>query len=263
MDPEAHTLYDLPTSVDDNKIVVQIFIKEDEGITEVPREEMVTKENVPIKNWPACKPVLRHDIANDTDPGLSRKVAYAGYTIWILHSIVLVLNLIISIVLVSPLTYKRQQFLLFEFVTLNACLLFVVPLAHFAVYWQLYKAQVEKTVQRFILSFISYAVAIFFTLILVSGVYTPGIYMSEIYVSRKYYSENEYESEYGIGFALSIFMSTVWSLFALAFIAIFILDIILARRHNHSIGSVIIFARNAAANLTKEITRLRLHLRTD
>ncbi|KAL0485180.1 SCAMP6, partial [Acrasis kona] len=259
-DPEPHSSYTPPTLAPSfvnrsrDEIAEQIRIREEELDRRekdlLIREEMVTGENILPKNWPACKPVLRHDIANDTDAGLSRKVAYAGYTLWILYCIALGLNLIVMIVTVSmPVSGGiKENIQKFQYVVYCLVFLIVVPPANFAVYWQLYKAQVEKTVPRFILFFLGYAVTIIFTLFLVSGWCTPGIYVAILYFPLS--------SEYGliVGFVLSIFMAIVWALFTLAFIVVFILNIKLARQHNHSINSAIEFTKKAAVGTAASLT---------
>jgi ABC-type multidrug transport system fused ATPase/permease subunit len=213
------------------------------------REGAVANAKPP--NWPFCKPFLYHDIYNAIQPGLGRRITYLGYVLWILFSVATFLNFCVAVVTVCmPVpgtkgitnTLERVQFVLFA-----GLIALVTPAAHFVLsYWQLYTAQVELTIGRFMLFFLGYGIAILFGLFLISGWYNYG--PCGIVVAILYFPTT---GDYGpiVAFCLNLFMATIWAVFTLIFIVIFIINIKLARQQNHSFNKAVEFTKGAAVGL--------------
>lgn len=249
-----------PGTIEDNALLLKkINIMEKEAELERRERELQIREgavaDVKPKNWPICKPFLHHDIRGDIQPGLKQKVALSGYYGWFALCAILFLNFTCAVITIfMPVdsnngiqrTIDKFKFVLFAVIN--------IPLGiggHFALcYWPLYKALSTLTIGRYTLFFVGYGLAIIVTLFMAAGWYDYGA--CGLVVAIMYFPTSTTGN--GVAFGLNLMMAALWSALAILFIVIYILNIKIARKENHSFAKAVDVTKSALVSTVGKVT---------
>jgi len=205
------------------------------------------------KNWPRCYPLVDHTY--HPIPSVQRKiVAWVGYILWYIFSVVLVFNFFTSIItLFAP--GKADLFSNIWFIVFAFLIMILGIPCHFVLsYWPLYKAMRHGNVPRYCIFFVGYALPVLFCLFAIGGWYNYGV--GGIVAVIQYWptvAGSDEDPSY-VAFVPNLILAFLWGGLGIAFLIVFIVVILLFRRQKHTLKDVQQLASDSTRDAVNAVT---------
>jgi hypothetical protein len=188
-------------------------------------------------NFPICYPFVYHNIKDEIEPGLRRRVAYLGFLGWIILMVLVVLNFMCACATVAaPVTsptggivdpIQKAKFIVVSFLWV----IIGIP-GHFALcYWPLYTAMRSCHVARFFIFFLGYAIAVILAGFAVSGYFEYG--PCGVVAAIAYFPS----TGNAWAFVINLTMAGLWGLQCAYYVLIYAMAIAVFRKR-HSLAKV-------------------------
>lgn len=187
-------------------------------------------------NFPICYPIVYHNISDEIEAGVRRKIAYMGYIGWFILIGLVVLNFLCACATIAaPVSTGGiiDPTAKAKFIIISLLWIIIGIPGHFIVcYWPLYTTMRSCHAGRFFLFFIGYAIAIIMSGFAISGLYEYGpcgIIAAIAYLGAV--------GEAPWVFIMQLAMAGLWGL-QLAYYVIIYIMVISVFRKRHSLSKV-------------------------
>eukprot|EP01027_Heterolobosea_sp_BB2_P014801 GEZU01021235.1.p1 GENE.GEZU01021235.1~~GEZU01021235.1.p1 ORF type:complete len:251 (-),score=40.75 GEZU01021235.1:83-835(-) len=136
------------------------------------REATISTDGVVLekkKNWPRCRPLVYHNIADEVQEGRKRNIVRAAYTGWLIFCCIMCLNFIAALITIFCPT-RQSVGSKAKLVIVSFIMIFIASPLHFLLsYWPLYQLGKDPKPGRYGFFFVLYFCNILYTVFMLAG----------------------------------------------------------------------------------------------